>query len=112
MKKQNVFLLAIAGMASLFSIAHAQTGYNSGTPDCSNFSTMEQQFSSQLTPSNMQMFCGKFNQPQRNAAMQMAGQTDAVGNVMTQDQAVQKVAQDNNMMPSQQKNQSGCPMQQ
>lgn len=114
-------MLAIVGLMSLFSIAvYAQQpmSYPSGTSDCASFSSTEQQFASQLNPNNRMMFCSKFNQDQRNAAMQMAGQMDVMGNVMNQDQAVQKVAQDNNMMPyqttpsTQQKSQPGssCPV--
>ncbi|HSW86431.1 MAG TPA: hypothetical protein VLG49_02905 [Rhabdochlamydiaceae bacterium] len=117
--KKNQLMLAIVGLMSSFAVyAQQPMSYPSGTSDCASFSSTEQQFASQLTPTNRAMFCNKFNQDQRNAAMQMAGQMDVMGNVMNQDQAVQKVAQDNNMTPSattpptQQRGQQGssCPV--
>ena len=68
--------------------------------DCSGMSADMQQFSSQLSPANMKMYCGKFNDDQRQAAMQMNGQMDASGSAMTPNGAVEKIAKDNNMMPA------------
>jgi hypothetical protein len=69
-----------------------------------------QQFASQLNATNKKMFCGQFNDSQRAQAMQMASQQDASGNnMMTSDQAVQKVAGSSNMTPSQ-KTPTGCPV--
>lgn len=84
------------------------------TADCSSFTPGEQQFSSQLTPDSKDLFCGKFSEENRATAMEMAGQPDANGNVMTADQAVQKVASDNNMLPPAQprRHSGGCPVKQ
>jgi len=85
--------------------------------DCSSLKPDQQNFANQLSPMNKMMFCSKFNDQQRAQAMQMSGQTDAYGNTMTNDQAVQKIAQDNNMMMPMQGGNSqkgavrGCPVQ-
>jgi len=77
--------------------------------DCSGMGADVQQFASKLSEMNKKMFCGQFNAAQRSAAMQYASQQDANGAMMTPDQAVQKVATDNNMMPST-KTPTGCPI--
>jgi hypothetical protein len=78
--------------------------------DCSNMGMDLQQFAAQLNAVNKKMFCGQFSSAQRSTAMQYASQTDASGNnMMTADQAVQKVASDNNMVPTQ-KTPTGCPV--
>lgn len=77
--------------------------------DCSTMGPDVQQFAAQLTAANRKMFCGQFNDSQRAAAMQYTGQPDSSGNIMTSDQAVQKVAMDNGMKPSQ-KSPTGCPV--
>jgi hypothetical protein len=70
------------------------------------------QFAMQLSGDNQKMFCGQFNDAQRSTAMQLASQQDAMGkSMMSPDQAVQKVAMDNNIVPSNpQKTPTGCPV--
>lgn len=85
--------------------AQTQTPAQPATPmamDCSTMSMEMQQFASQLNPSNKMMFCGKFNDTMRGNSMQ------ASAGGMTPDQAVQKVATDNNMMVP--KSAGGCPV--
>ena len=78
--------------------------------DCSNMGMDMQQFASQLNSTNKKMFCGQFNASQRSTSMQYANQQDSSGNnMMSADQAVQKVAAENNMTPSS-KSPTGCPV--
>ncbi len=77
--------------------------------DCSNMGADVQQFASQLNTMNKKMFCGQFNSAQRSTAMQYASKQDPNGDMMmSPDRAVQKVAAENNMMPSS-KSPTGCP---
>jgi hypothetical protein len=57
------------------------------------------------------VFCGKFDEDMRQSAMGMAGQMSDDGTLLTNDQAVEKTAKDNNiMMPAAPMRQgSGCP---
>lgn len=66
--------------------------------DCSQMTPDEMDFANQLNPMNKAMFCGKFSSDMRNSAMQMSGEMGPDGNMITNDQAVEKVAKDNNMM--------------
>lgn len=77
--------------------------------DCSNMGMDVQQFAGQLNTMNKKMFCGQFSAGQRSTAMQYSTQQDDSGAMMTADQAVQKVAAENNMKPSQ-KTPTGCPV--
>ncbi len=78
--------------------------------DCSNLSVEAKTFSNKLNPTNKMMFCGKFDDVQRNTAMQLTGQMDSSGMVtMSPDQAVEKVAKDNNLMAPG-KAPAGCPV--
>ncbi|MBS0615610.1 MAG: hypothetical protein JSR58_03540 [Verrucomicrobia bacterium] len=80
------------------------------TGDCSSMSGDIQAFAAKLSPSNKMMFCGKFNDAQRGSAMQMTGQMDSSGMVMmSPDQAVDKVAKDNNLTTPG-KAPAGCPV--
>jgi hypothetical protein len=91
--------LAYAGLSHAAEAAAPAAAPKSAAPmDCTQLSAAEQQFASGLSADSKAMYCGMFNADQRMAAMQQVGQPDASGNVMTADQAVQKVAQDNNMM--------------
>jgi hypothetical protein len=87
-------------------LAAQESSYPSLGADCTSFSSEEQQFAS--------LFCERFNQDQRDMAMQMAGQLDEYGNILTEDQAVNKVARDNQMpapMAQPRNNPSrGCPV--
>lgn len=78
--------------------------------DCSNLSVEAKAFSDKLSPTYKTMFCGKFDDTQRNTAMQLTGQMDSSGMVtMSPDQAVDKVARDNNLMTPG-KAPAGCPV--
>lgn len=78
--------------------------------ECANFSPEVKAFSAQLNASNKTMFCTKFNDQQRSDAMRMTGQMDSAGMVMmTPDQAVDKVARDNNLTAPG-KTPGGCPV--
>jgi hypothetical protein len=83
-----------------------------GMKDCSMMGPDIAQFSVQLSQANQKMFCGQFNSAQRATAMQLASQQDAMGkSMMSPDQAVQKVAMDNNITPNtSQKTPTGCPV--
>ncbi len=84
----------------------------SAVMDCSKMPPDIAQFAVQLNTANQKMFCGQFNDAQRATAIQLASQQDAMGkSMMTPDQAVQKVATDNNMMAAPaQKTPTGCPV--
>ncbi len=133
MKKTVFFLsvLAIAASSSLFGASisanqkgsgKAQLGQMQGQqdqgrmtqPDCTQLTPDEQNFANQVNDmNNKMMFCTQFTSQQRQQAMQMMGQMDATGNMMTADQAVKQVMQNNGMTPmSQQKSRSsgGCPV--
>jgi hypothetical protein len=72
---------------------------NSMSSDCSSLTMKEQQFANKLSNSNRMMFCNQFDSSQRADAMDMANETDTWGaKMMTPDQAVMQVAQDNGMM--------------
>jgi hypothetical protein len=110
MLKRNCFLFILCvGLCGISDAAqmNMMPGQNA---DCGSFSFMEQDFSEELSDANKEMFCGRFNQDQRNSAMQMTRQPDNNGNLMSPDQAVEKVAKDNRMMPMQKKS-KGCPVQ-
>ena len=88
--------------------ADATAAPNSQMVDCSSLTADQQQFALGLTPENRAMFCGKFTDVQRVAAMQLTSQPDPTGAVITPDQAVTKVAIANNLMPM--KKAGGCPV--
>lgn len=112
MKKMKIVLAAL-GCLCLMGSAIAedvQKEIAANPMDCSNMSMDMQQFAAQLNAMNKRMFCGQFNASQRSTAMQYASQQDSNGNnMMNANQAVQKVAAENNMTPSQ-KSPTGCPV--
>ncbi len=130
MKNTTYFLcaLAIVASSSLFAAKQkdkAQLGQMQdqgqsqdqmmmNQPDCTKMSADEQNFANQIMDmNNKMMFCSQFTPQQRRQAMQMMGQTDASGNMMTADQAVKQTMQNNGMTPmTQQRNRSngGCPV--
>ncbi len=60
--------------------------------ECSKFSEEVKRFSDKLNDANLKIFCEKFNDAQRQQAMQMAAQTDSSGKQkMTPDQSVEMV---------------------
>lgn len=104
MKKWFLMTLVIGS----FTVAYADPmAMNSG---CVNRSAEEQSFAMGMSAANQEMFCGRFNQDMRNAAMGMAGMPDSYGNVMTPDQSVEKVARDNNMNAIPNSARGGCPV--
>jgi hypothetical protein len=110
MKKVKLTLAAMACLCFMSSLVAEEAEIAAQNPmDCSNMGADMQQFAAQLNMMNKKMFCGQFNAAQRSTAMQYATQQDANGAMMTADQAVQKVAAENNMMPST-KSPTGCPV--
>ena len=112
MTKVKLTVIALMSMfcvAVFADIAAATTTPAAPAADCSTMGPDMQQFAAQLSGPNKMMFCGQFTDPQRAQAMQMMGQPDESGNVMTADQAVQKVAGGNKMTPNQ-KTPTGCPV--
>lgn len=83
-----------------------------GKADCSQLSPDEQDFATQLSAPHRMMFCNKFDAGMRGAAMEASGQMGTNGMLVTNDQAVEQVAKDNNMMmpmaPAKRQT-SGCP---
>lgn len=77
--------------------------------DCSTLTPDEQQFAYGLIQDNRSMFCGKFTDVQRAAAMQLTSQPDPTGVLLSPDQAVMRVAAANNLTP-QKKSGGGCPV--
>ena len=67
--------------------------------DCSGLNGNEQQFALGLTLEHKALFCQKFTPVQRAAAMQMTSQPDPIGMLISPDQAVQKVADANQLTP-------------
>lgn len=116
MKIQKWIPFAVVALLAMTGVNVQADQMNSKTTqtqaDCSAMSADEQQFATKLTDANRSLFCGAFNEMQRLTVMEIAGQTDTTGNMMTEDQAVVKVATDDNMLPAQtmQKNASGCPV--
>ncbi len=108
-KMALIALTCICFMSSA-SAEEAQKEIAAQNPmDCSNMGMDMQQFAAQLNAMNKKMFCGQFNAAQRATAMQYAAQQDANGSIMTADKAVQKVAAENKITPSQ-KSPTGCPV--
>lgn len=135
-KAQKWTVLALFCMAGSFATAAPTVGYgnsngNGNSPkngtqqqqqqpksnqmaDCSNLSSDEQDFVDELNTNNKMMFCNKFSSAQRNSAMDMSGTMGKDGKLMTNDQAVEKVARDNSMMmpakPSTTRPGGSCPV--
>jgi hypothetical protein len=112
MKKVKIALAALVCLCMMSSVVaeEAEKEIAARNPmDCSNMGADMQQFAAQLNTMNKKMFCGQFSSAQRATAMQYASQEDSQGNMMSADRAVQKVAAENNMMPSS-KSPTGCPV--
>lgn len=75
------------------SSTQTQQGQTMNQPSaCSQLTTEEQNFAAQVMDmNNKSMFCSQFTAQQRQQAMQMMGQPDPTGKMMTADQAVQQV---------------------
>ena len=105
-----VFLCALLTLSSLSLSAE---NYIAAMDECTgNLSPEEQKFANQLTNSdNIAMFCNQFTPEQRHQAMQLKGQRDEAGNILTADRAVQQVA-GNTLPPNKSPRRSGggCPV--
>ncbi len=88
MKKISVLAAAMLGFCGSLVCGYADAP--DATEEC-GFSAEEQNFASKLTPENEKGFC-KMTADQRASCMKMAQTTDANGNKMTPDQAVQTLA--------------------
>jgi len=117
MKKLTLCLGAlIATLSSSLSAAppangKAQSGQMMNQPaGCNQMTAEEQNFCSQIMDMNNKMlFCSKFTPQQKQQAMQMMGQMDASGNMMTADQAVQQVQGAGAATSTKPKTSGGCP---
>jgi hypothetical protein len=116
MRKQKwMIFAAIGACVPFFAMADDMQSAAPAAPqaNCSTLSTQQQAFANKLSAENKMMFCNQFTESHRITAMQMASSQDASGNMMSADQAVQKVAMQNNMMMGNQaapKSQGGCPV--
>lgn len=97
--KKGTVLIAINLLLTSATGLHAQPSQPKTAGSCSLLSDDVQQFAGQLSSANQALFCGSFSDDQRDAAMAIAGQYDSNGNLMTEDLAVQKIAQDYNIAP-------------
>ncbi len=89
---------------------NAQTNGVGTQIDCTALPSEMQDFASQLSDANRSVFCNQFNSAQRSAAIQLANQPDSMGNLMSADLAVRKVAEQNNItVPSSSEGSGGCP---
>lgn len=110
MKNVHITLAALTCMLGGSLAATEAEIVAQNSMNCSNLSMEMQQFAGQLNAMNKKMFCGQFTDAQRLAAMQYAAKPDANGNMMSSDQAVQKVATENNMQMPGAKSPTGCPI--
>lgn len=88
MKKVSIFAAAMFGFCGALVSTYADVD---ATTQACNFSAEEQNFASGLTDDNKMVFCN-MTTDQRASCMKMAQTTDAYGNQMTADQAVQSMA--------------------
>ena len=119
--KENTMKKWILGFCLSFAsicVQADEAGLMGSAPvDCSALTGDEQVFAAGLNANNQMLFCRQFSQAQRNTAMQMAGQPDNTGNMISGDAAVQKVASDSKLMTPTAPNtspgstsQGGCPV--
>lgn len=92
------------------SMQQQQLNVDQNSIDCTALPSEMQQFASQLSDGNRRLFCNVFNTDQRNTAMDLAGQPDSAGNMMSSDQAVLKVARDNSLSNPSSSQAGGCPV--
>ncbi len=88
MKKISIFAAAMFGFCGALVSGYADGG--SSMQGCA-FSADEQNFANQLSNDNQTTFCN-MTSDQRASCMKMAQTTDAYGNTMTPDQAVQSMS--------------------
>lgn len=109
-------ILSCVAMISCGIVVQAEeNGEIAAQSSCMSLPADQQAFANGLNPANQTIFCSQFNAMQRSTAMSMAGRKNGNGNgngnVMTPDQAVAKVAKDNNIAPSQYRSSGGgCPV--
>lgn len=92
------FLLLVIFLSVAVSPFAAQCGACGGC--CSELSQEKQQFAAKLNAIHQRLFCAKFDESQQQIAMELTIKKEK-SNVepLTPDQAVQKVAQDNHLLP-------------
>lgn len=75
------------------TVPHEEHNYRK---ECSDLPMHVRRFTDKLNEANLKIFCNQFNNDQRNMAMQLASQKDKNGTpLMTPDEAVEKVAEEN-----------------
>lgn len=118
MKKYVLFSSVVIFSASSLFAGSGQSGKTAQqaqpqtmapAANCSQLSADEQKFSSKLTDSNKMMFCSQFTSEQRVQAMQITGQPDVNGKIISADQAVQQVGQARATQPKKRAG-GGCPV--
>lgn len=85
-----VFFAAIHTVCFAANVPYERHNYRE---ECRDLPMHVRRFTDKLNEANLKIFCGQFNNDQREKAMQMANQKDKDGNfVMSPDEAVEKVA--------------------
>ena len=85
-----VFFTVMNAICFAVNIPYERHNYRE---ECSDLPMHVRRFTDKLNEANLKIFCGQFNNDQREKAMQMANQKDKNGNfVMSPDEAVEKVA--------------------
>jgi hypothetical protein len=99
MKMHKVLFFSFLGFIGSLGAQQTQpVQKNTMAPSCSQLSPDEKMFADKLNAQNKSVFCTQFNGDQRKSAMNNAGQMGQDGNLITNDQAVEKVAKDSNIM--------------
>lgn len=96
MKKKYILAISVLGLCGSLMSLNADTGTSAGMTGQANaqncmFTSEEQAFAAQLSDANKATFCG-MTREKRADCMQMMQTTDAYGNKMTADQAVQSIS--------------------
>lgn len=103
-------LVTIGSINPVIADADQAMGSTGTEINCTALSSDMQEFAAQLSDSNRKVFCNSFNDVQRSTAIQLSSQPDSAGNMMSADQAVMKVARDNNITIPSASQGSGCPV--
>lgn len=101
MSKMSISIVTLIILTSFASANAAPTQQSQMNMQgmCQDMSPEMQQFADKLNMNNKMLFCSKFNDVQREQAMEMAAQMGNYGKPkMTPDQSVEKVATDNKLM--------------
>jgi hypothetical protein len=96
MKLHKVLIVSVLSFCGIANVVAQQP--TTAASDCSNLSPDEKIFADKLNAQNKTVFCSKFNGDQRKTAMNNAGTMGQDGTLVTNDQSVEKVANDNNIM--------------